>query len=337
MRIDKFVVHYEFDLKKEISQILEAVNSVDTIAVLSHDRPDGDAIGSVVGLSLMLKAIGKKVVILNNDGVPESLNFLPESDSVLVADKVTKHEVDLIISLDSAGKDRISDRVWNSFPADTRLVNIDHHVSNNNYGDINLVDTDSPATGEIIFELAEQADWKITKQVADNLFAAISTDTGSFRYPNTTAKTYRAAAGLIDAGVDIGEINQQLYESFPLRRVECIRDLLQDMKLNFNNRCASVRLSLKVKQMLGLGPGDTEGVVDIIRAIDTVVVAVFFEEMNGGKIRVSSRSKDLAANVGKICESFGGGGHNLAAGTRMAGPIDKAEERFLAAVGKVLG
>ncbi len=325
----------------DFTSCLAAIANAQSIVLMSHDRPDGDAIGSLLGLGLMLEAAGKTVTLLNNDGVPGSLAFLPEVDRVVTpADRKAAVEADLVIVLDSAGRDRISDRVWKLVPSSdddgVPLINIDHHVSNTDYGTINVVDTAAPATGEIVFHLAEAAGWPITKPVADHLFAAISTDTGSFRYPNTTATTYRAAAGLIEAGVDLGQINQQLYESFPLRRVECIRDLLQDMKLSFRNRCASVCLTKDVKHRLGLQAGDTEGVVDIIRAIDSVVVAVFFEELDGNKIRVSSRSKDLAVNVGKICESFGGGGHNLAAGARLPGPIDEAERIFLDTVANVL-
>lgn len=323
-------------MKEQITKALELLEKSNSVAVLSHDRPDGDAIGSVVGLGLMLEAVGKRVTILNNDGVPHTLHFLPASDRVTVAAEGAFYEVDLIMALDSAGKDRIGDRVWNCLPEKAPVINIDHHVSNTAYGDINIIDDSSPATGEIVFDISTAAGWKVTKEVAENLFAAISTDTGSFCYPNTTAKTFRAAAQMIEAGVDVGKINQQLYESFPLKRVECIRDLLQDMKISFGGKCASVRLTGAIKKKLNLGPGDTEGVVDIIRAIDTVIVAVFFEELDGGKIRVSSRSKDISANVGRICESFGGGGHNLAAGARMKGPIEEAERRFLEAVGKVL-
>lgn len=323
-------------MKKEITKALGLVANASTIAVVSHDRPDGDAIGSLVGLSLMLESIGKKVVMLNNDGVPDTLAFLPSSDRINIAKQGDSYEVDLIMALDSAGKDRINETVWNCLPNDKPIINVDHHASNTGFGDINIVNTKSPAAGEIIFEIATIAGWHITKEIGDNLFAAISTDTGSFRYQNTTSNTYRAAAGLIDAGVEVGKINQQLYESFPLKRVECIRDLLQGLKISSNGKCASVRLTLDLKNQLNLGTGDTEGVVDIIRAIDTVIIAVFFEELEGGKIRVSSRSKDTNASVGAICAKFGGGGHILAAGTRMAGPIEVAEKRFLEAVDEVL-
>ena len=323
-------------MKREFEAIVREIEKAKSVALVSHDRPDGDAIGSLAGLGLMIESLGKDVVMLNNDPVPAALQFLPEIDRILNPQLETVFEADLIIVLDSADRDRVSNAVWSSLPREVPLINIDHHVSNSGFGDIAVVVTDSPATGEIIYELAVSAGWEITKAVAGHLFAAISTDTGSFRYPNTTSQTYRAAAGLIDAGVDVGKINQQLYESYPLRRVECIRDLLQGMETFFSDRCAIVRLTTEIKDRLKLSPGDTEGVVDIIRAVDSVIVAVFFEEIGNGKIRVSSRSKDERVDVNRICSQFGGGGHSLAAGTRLPGPIEEAESRFLGAVEEAL-
>ncbi len=321
-------------LNSEASDIHRAIEQATSVVVVSHDRPDGDAIGSTVALGLLLEAVGKEVTMLNHDEVPQALRFLPCSDRIQTPGAAAVDEVDLVVSLDAAGRDRINDRVWDSLPADSPILNIDHHVSNSRFGTWNYVDDRAPATGEILFDLCDAFAWRLTRDVAENLYAAISTDTGSFRYPNTTAKTYRAAAAMIDAGVDVGTINQQLYESYPLRRVECLRDLLPGLKMSFGGRCASVTLGLEQKNRLGLRPGDTEGVIDILRAIDTVQVAVFFEELEGGKIRVSARSKKEWANVGRVCAAFGGGGHHLAAGTRMSGPLEEAERQFLAAVGE---
>ena len=187
-------------------------------------------------------------------------------------------------------------------------INIDHHISNTEYGDLNCVDSTSPATGQILFQLAEAAGWKIDRDIATHLYAAISTDTGSFCYPSTTSETMRIGGALIDAGLDLGETNQMLYENYPRRRVEAMRILLQDLRFDCDGKCASVKLPLSVSENLGLQLGDTEGVIDVIRAIDSVVVAVFFEELPNGKIRVSSRSKDTAYGVGEICAVFGGGG-----------------------------
>ncbi len=314
-------------MKAVFQEIRSLIESSHRITVISHDRPDGDAIGSSVGLGLLLEGLGKSVQIINGDSVPDSLVFLPESDRVQGPSEIVKS--DLVITVDAAGRDRISSAVWSEIDDSIPLINIDHHVSNLEYGDINHVDSGSPATGQIICEMADALGWKLTKDVAENLYSAISTDTGSFRYPNTTAETYRIAAKLIDAGANVGRLNQLLYESYPQRRVEAIRDMLQDMQIHFEGRCASVMLPLSLTESLGLKRGDTEGVIDLIREIDTVVVAIFFEELPDGRIRVSSRSKSEAVSVGDICGTFGGGGHTLAAGARMKGPIEDAKAKFL--------
>ncbi|NNE93100.1 MAG: bifunctional oligoribonuclease/PAP phosphatase NrnA [Verrucomicrobiales bacterium] len=318
------------------SAIRDALAAANHVAVISHDRPDGDAIGSTVALTRYLLDAGHEVTAWNFDEVPEALQFLPNCGLIQKPDPASPVDADLVVSLDAAGIDRIHLDVWNSFPDFKKLINIDHHVSNTRFGDLVCVEETAPATGEIIFDLIEflAGTDAVTTEMAANLYAAISTDTGSFRYPNTTAKTYRIGAALIEAGADVGKLNQQLYESYPLRRVELLRELLQAMRIDFDGRCASVQLTLDTIQRLGIESGDTEGLIDIIRAIDSVVVAVFFEELPGpeGKIRVSSRSKDPSADVGKICGEFGGGGHTLAAGTRMKGPLDEAVDRFLAEV-----
>jgi len=312
----------------------ERIAGARRILCVSHDRPDGDAIGSLVALGLMLEKQGKEVELINFDLVPEALVFLPESGRVRQPEG--RSTADLMIVLDSAGKDRVNAAVWAYAEGIGEVINIDHHISNTAFGDLNYVDSSSPATGQIVYQLADSQGWTPDAAVAENLYAAISTDTGSFRYPSTTAETYRILAALVDHGVDVGNTNRMLYENYPERRVLVLRELLQGMRIDFGGQCASIALPLSVTESLGLKLGDTEGVVDIIRAIDTVLVAVFFEELPDGKIRVSSRSKDERCNVGEICAVFGGGGHSLAAGARLPGPLDEAQDRFLAQVGSVL-
>lgn len=315
-------------------EIGKRIAGADRVLCVSHDRPDGDAIGSLVAIGLLLEKQGKSVELVNFDSVPEALAFLPESGRIKQPEG--ESDANLMVVLDSAGKDRISSTVWEFAEGVGEVINIDHHISNTHFGDLNYVDSESPATGQIVYQLAEALGWEIDKSIAENLYAAISTDTGSFRYPSTTADTYRIIAGLVDRGVDVGRTNRMLYESYPERRVLVLRDLLQDLRIDFDGKCASLALPLSLTESLGLKLGDTEGVIDIIRAIDTVLVAVFFEELPDGKIRVSSRSKDERCNVGEICAEFGGGGHSLAAGARMSAPLEDARERFLAQVGRVL-
>lgn len=310
------------------AKIREQIDAHDHFVLLSHVRPDGDAIGSQLGLAHGLLELGKKVTILNEDGVPSSLAFLPGTELVHQPGD-TKVEADVVFALDTATKPRLGERV-NAVVADVPLwINIDHHVTNPRYAHLNHIDSEAPATGEILYDFMNATDLPINQASAENLYAAISTDTGSFQFPSTTAKTYRIGASLVEKGVRLGEIAQLLYENFPYRRIELLRELLNALKVTGDGRVASWRLTQETVNRLGLEPDDSEGLIDHIRSIQGVIVAVFFEELPTGKIRVSSRSKNERVNVGDVCGHFGGGGHKLAAGARLPGPIGDAETSFL--------
>lgn len=313
-----------------LARIQERIDAAASILVLSHDRPDGDAIGSAVAMGLLLEAQGKSVRIVNFDAVPESLRFLPGSEKV--TRPTGSSDADLVFVLDSAGKDRIHPTVWEMISPSATLINIDHHISNSGYGDLAYIDVDAPATGQLVYELAVFCDWTMNAVIGENLLAAISTDTGSFRYPSTSPRTFFIAGEIAALGVDIGRVNRMLYENYPARRVEALTRLLQGMRTACEGRYVSVHLPLTLSEELNLQVGDTEGVIDVIRAIDTVLISAFFEELPDGKIRVSSRSKDESFSVGTLCARFGGGGHTLAAGARLSGPLESAEARFLAEV-----
>ena len=315
--------------------ITQAILAAQTIGVVSHQRPDGDALGSCIGIGEVLSQLGKTVHMVNADPVPESLQFLAGTERIQVAAELSEpFSVDLLIILDAAGADRVGNAAWAAFANSGLVINIDHHVSNQRFGDLNYVDVISPATGQIVFELIKSNQWTLSPAARDALFAAISTDTGSFRYPNTTGATYRIAADMIDLGADVGWLSQQLYESYPQRRIELLRGLLQNLDIREDGKIAAMKLTRSEAEAVGMRDGDTEGLIDVIRSVDSVVVAVFFEELKDGKIRVSSRSKSTQIDVGQICAVFGGGGHKLAAGARISGPIEEAAERFLNEVAK---
>jgi len=174
------------------------------------------------------------------------------------------------------------------------------------------------------------------RDIAENLYAAISTDTGSFQYPQTSARTFEIAAELIRAGLDVGRLSQQLYENYPRRRLELLRELLRTMRFEHGGRVASFSLSSKTAADLDVLPEDNEGLIDHLRAIRGVIVAVFFEELADSKVRISMRSKSDVVNVCAICQKFGGGGHALAAGARVRGTLDEVEEKVLEEIGDVL-
>ena len=317
-------------MEDTFDDILKAISGARRIGVASHARPDGDAVGSAVAMGLMIQGEGKEVVIVNCDPVPESIRFLPGAEQIETPEKAG--EFDLVIVLDSADKLRLGKGFWEAVEGSELVINIDHHISNTGYADINYVDADSPATGQIVYQLASYAGWSISPDTAQNLYAAISTDTGGFRYPSTSAETMRIAGELIEIGVDVGDINQRLYENYPRRRVEMLQYILEGMEISKDGRFASVSLPRIVSEQLNLQTGDTEGAIDTIRSIDSVIIAVFFEELSDGMIRVSSRSKNKNYSVGEICTEFGGGGHTLAAGARIAGPIESARVEFMSRV-----
>jgi phosphoesterase RecJ-like protein len=211
-------------------------------------------------------------------------------------------------------------------------INIDHHVTNEGYGDLHFIDTLAPATGQVLFELFRGQDLPLTYAMADNLFVAISTDTGSFQYPSTTARTYEIAAELIRLGVNVGALSQKMYESHPRRRLELLRALLNVLRFSSKDRVASFALSTETVKKLGTLPEDTEGLIDTIRAIDGVMVAAFFEELGDDRVRISLRSKSPKIDVSKVCGQFGGGGHILAAGARIRGSLVEVQEKVLQAI-----
>jgi phosphoesterase RecJ-like protein len=304
-------------------------------AVLSHVRPDGDALGSQLALGLSLRKLGKNVRIWNEEGMLEKYSFLPQGELVTKPPATAEH-VDVAIALDTAIQNRLgtplaaiaSAKIW---------INIDHHLTNPGYGDLVIIDPSAPATGEIIFRLIKTERLPFDHDIAENLFTAISSDTGSFQYPKTSARTFEIAAELVRAGdLDVGKVSQQLYENYPRRRLELLRELLRTMRFTECGRVATFSLSVKVAAELGVIPEDNEGLIDHLRAVRGVLIAVFFEELSDGKVRVSMRSKVERVDVSAICQKFGGGGHTLAAGARVRGTLAQVEQAVLEEVGEAV-
>jgi len=299
--------------------------------LLSHVRPDGDAIGSQLALGFALEAMGKQVRLINEDGLPDNLAFMAGSERI---EEPPAESVDceVVIALDTATKPRLGERALAAVAGCERWINIDHHKSNPGYGDLNFVDDGSPATGHILYRLITELELPMPPQTRDAIYVAVSTDTGSWQYDGTTAEVYEMASDLVRRGASVGELNALTYDNHPMRRVELMRALLNTLETGVGGRVAHWQLTQQTVARLGLKPEDSEGLIDIIRAIQGVVVALFFEELEDGRIRVSMRSKDRRIDACKVCMEFGGGGHALAAGIRMAGPLEEARAKVLDAV-----
>ncbi len=316
-----------------VQRIVEAIRQSETICVVGHVRPDGDCIGSQLGLALALKDAGKKVTIWNEDQVPGKLAFL-DGDHLLQTPKPGR-KFDCVIATDCASFERLG-KVTECVSDRKLFINIDHHASNTRYGDLNWVSSREPSTGELIYRLLKHGNWPITRAIADCLFTAVSTDTGSFQYPTTTPATFNVASHLVERGADLARISQEVYESYPLARVQLLRHLYNHFHLTHDSRTAYFWLKKRDYTRTGAQRDDTEGLIDHIRAIHGVVVACLFEEMEPEMTRISLRSKSEHVNVNTIAGQFGGGGHQAAAGARIPGKALATQRRVLNAIRKAI-
>jgi len=318
-------------LDATFEQIRHTLDAATRILVASHVRPDADAYGSAIAMALHLKAQGKDVTLWNEEGMTEKFRYLPESDLVQFPPEHGRHDFDVFVALDTSTKERLG-RVLKATGAVGTFINMDHHVSNHRYGDLNYIDDTAPATGQILYDYLTETGGVITPAIADNLYAAISTDTGSFQYDKTSPHTFRLAADLVEKGVNVPELSRKMYDSYPRRRLELLKALLNSARFDCDDRVASFSLSLETARNLAVLPEDNEGLIDHLRAVEGVQVAVFIEELPDNKVRVSMRSKGARFDVCKICGLFGGGGHPQAAGARLPGPLEAAEEKVLEAI-----
>jgi phosphoesterase RecJ-like protein len=316
-------------------EIARAISKANRFAILSHVRPDGDALGSQLALALSIKQIGKSVVAWNEDGLPESFRFLKESNLITTPPNEAQ-DFDVAIALDTASRQRLGTALCAVRHADT-WINIDHHISNPGYGDLVYIDPVAPATGEIIYEFVRAENLPLTYAAADALYVAISTDTGSFRFSNTTARTFEVAAELIKSGVNAGAISNKLYESYPKRRVQLLGEILPLAAFDANDKVASLTLTNEIKERLNIQHDEIDGLIDYVRCVNTVVVALFFEELAEGRVRLSARSKSDKVDVNKICSELGGGGHPRAAGARIRGKLEEVRSLVLKRVFDEIG
>jgi phosphoesterase RecJ-like protein len=318
---------------KIIDRIIEALRQSQTVCVAGHVRPDGDCVGSQLGLTLALRNEGKKVVCWNEDRIPQKYEFLDRDGIIQKPRKGLKF--DCVVATDAASFERLG-KVGRCITNRKLLINIDHHESNTRYADLNWVSAREPSAGELIFRLLKIAKWPITKRIADCLFTAVSTDTGSFQYPSTRPGTYHAAGELVRRGADLAKICDEVYQSYPLSRARLLRHVYSHFHLTHQDQIAYFWLKKADFTRTGADSSDSEGLIDHIRAIAPVVVACVFEEMEPEMTRISLRSKSEKVNVNTIAAQFGGGGHPAAAGARIPGKPLSVQRKVIAAVKKAL-
>ncbi len=311
-----------------IATILKTAPSV---LIVCHVAPDGDCLGASLALALACEAMGVRAVVGSADGVPEVYAGLPHADRIVSAPPRDQFGVGVAMecsSLERAG------RFAGSLEGTSTLINIDHHLSNTGYGTVVYWDTAAAAVGEQIYEIIQAMGTSLSPQIAQCLLSAIVTDTGSFRFPNTTAKTLRLAAALMDAGASVHQVVERVYETRSAASLRLLGQALTHLALSPDGRVAWTVVTAEMLRAAGAMPEETTGIVGLLRQIRGVKVALLFEVTPDG-VRVGIRSRDGArSNV--IAETFGGGGHTGAAGFTATDHLDAVVMRTLAEVEREL-
>src|SRR3989338_4129228 len=307
--------------------VKQAIKKFNKFLITSHINPEGDSIGSQVAMAALLKSLGKSSAILNDSPVPHFLRFIKGTENVL---KEMPHNFNYqaVVILDCPDLARIG-RVNEYLKKDSVIINIDHHISNINFGRFNWVEPELSSAGEMVYELFKAFKAKINLDEDAALYTAIMTDTGSFRYSNTSSRTHRIAAELIDIGIEPYEMNTKIYETSSLEDTNLLGEALQTMKLTDDGKIAWLWVTKEMLKKTKASLEGTEGIINFGRSIDGVEIAVLFRETGTeGRVKVSFRSKGRE-DVNKLAADFGGGGHPTASGCTVLGKIEEVEKKVL--------
>jgi len=299
-----------------ITEIVQRINTAKRFLVCAHSSPDGDAIGSTLGLMLGLEKLGKEVVAYNADGVPDIFSFLPGANR-LVSDLSDQPDFDIVFVLDAGDLSRTVDPVAQRASC---LINIDHHPGSD-FGDICYLDTSSAATAILVLRVLKACGIVLDLDIALPLYTGLLSDTGSFRYANSNPEAFAVGAELVALGIDPWEVASALYESQPHQRMKLLSKVLPTLHISRDGKYASVAMSLDMLASTGALPEHTDGFVNYPRAIAGVEVAVFFRQVNSETVKVGFRSRGNI-DVGRLANQLGGGGHKNAAGSEMSGTLE---------------
>ena len=294
----------------------------------THVNPDGDAIGSLGALALVLENLGKVVVAYCQDEIPKFLRFLPYSERI-VMEIPGANGFDVAVVLDCGELDRIGNAA-EALQQVEKIIHIDHHSSSDDFGQLNLVRPECSSTAEILYEIFQAIPASLSLEAAENIYTAILTDTGSFRFANTTARALDIAAEMVALGVAPDKIASEVYESMSPERLRLLALSLNTLTLRANGRLATMQVSRAMLEETKTSVMDTDGFVNYPRGINTAEMAIFFREMDSGKVNVSLRSRGRL-NVAEFARNHDGGGHHNAAAFRAEGSLTEVVEEVLAA------
>jgi phosphoesterase RecJ-like protein len=307
-------------------RVCEALLRYRTIVVTSHMRPDGDSVGSSLALAWALGELGIAARVVHRDPPPALLADFPGASDIEIGEAIPAGtEAVVVLECGDLGRTGLSG--FDGLP----IINIDHHPGNTGYGDVHWFDGSAAALGEVVFDIITELGVPLTADMATQLFVAIVTDTGSFRYPGVSPRTFSVCARLVDAGADPVTVARKLYDSHSLSRIRLQGALLQTLEVGEDGRFALLTLTDAMLAAAGSAPDDTDGLINLPLTVRSIQAVVLFKESEAGHWRVSLRSKGNI-DVGRVARSFGGGGHRNAAGCTLQGALESVRERVVARV-----
>ncbi len=320
---------------KQLDLALEFMRNADHFLVVSHVQPDGDAISSTVVVGWLLQKLGKSAVLINEGELPSRLSFLDQFDSILNYKKAAPpQQFDAIIAVDCADFKRIGE-VASSFAPGAKLLNIDHHPTNNGFGSVNVIRAEAAATVEILFDLIERTNIVLDLNCATAIYTGLLTDTGGFRYSNTSPRVMDIASQLLALGVSGNDLADHLLEKMTMAKLKLLQIALNRLTFTDNLEIGWVFIGKDDLRNTGAVPEDLEGIVNYALNVDGVEVGILFKEAEDGSVKASLRSAGKA-NVAAIAQLFGGGGHVRAAGCRLEGSRADSVSELVEAVRKAL-
>ncbi|KUO52278.1 MAG: hypothetical protein APF76_04380 [Desulfitibacter sp. BRH_c19] len=296
-----------------LSEVKQAIINSSELVIVSHEYPDGDSIGSSIALSKGLLKLGKVVKTIIDSDVPRDYQFLAGAKDFRKPKDIEVHSDSTVIFLDCADETRAGALIDSYREKCLLSINIDHHTGNTNFADVNYIDVKASSTGEIIYDLLDLLGVEIDEDIANALYISMVTDTGSFRFDNTTAKTFAISSHLIKVGVNLSAIRINLWENKTYNSINLLVDVLSTMKFACNRKVAYITVTREIMERWKGNHGELESFVSYPKSVQGIEVAMIFKEINMNEIKVSFRAKNNI-DVQSIASAFGGGGHKKAAG-----------------------
>ncbi len=315
-------------------RVIQAIVAQKTFLVTTHVNPDPDALGSQLAMGIFLHTLGKKACLVNEERVPKRLLFLPGASQIKTATTVKSINFDVAIILDCGELDRIG-KVRHLIPPGKKIINVDHHITNNYFGDLNLIQPKACSTAEMLYTLFLKANHRFTKDLAFNLYMGLMTDTGSFRFENTTARTHQICADLMRFRFSVTDAYRRIYASIPPKDLKEFTKLISRFDILFNGRVVAIKLSRKILSRFSEQFDLRDTIFQFLRSMGGIDIFVIFAEIGHSKTRINLRSTEKF-NVAALAKDFQGGGHQRASGCTIGKGMKEAQKIFISRMAEYL-